>query len=165
MSAELTQHLGYEKHDPAGYNSGNSRNGASAKTVKGEFGEVVVDTPRDRNGSFEPQILPMHQTRFDGFDDEILSMYARGMTTREIQGHLQEMYSLEVEDLLSVRIRGLEPPRRCRHMNLNHARLPVPPHPHHQKCYPKRYPAHFHSRPSPCFQRSYCLGTIAPGYG
>ena len=100
MSAELTHHLGYEKHDPGGYNSGNSRNGTSSKTVKGEFGEVVVETPRDRNGSFEPQILPKHQTRFDGFDDKILSMYARGMTTREIQGHLQEMYGVEVSPTL-----------------------------------------------------------------
>src|ERR1041385_7429284 len=86
MGAELTDHLGYEKHDPVGYNSGNSRNGTSAKTVKGDFGEVVVETPRDRNGTFEPQILRKHQTRFDGFDRKILSMYARGMTTREIQG-------------------------------------------------------------------------------
>lgn len=100
MGAELTHHLGYEKHDPAGYNSGNSRNGTSPKTVKGEFGEVVVETPRDRNGSFEPQILPKHQTRFDGFDDKIISMYARGMTTREIQGHLQEMYGVEVSPVL-----------------------------------------------------------------
>src|ERR1700739_4372626 len=85
LKAELTQHLGYEKHDPAGHHSGNSRNGATAKTVKGEFGEITVETPRDRNSSFEPQILKKHQTRFDGFDDKILSMYARGMTTREIQ--------------------------------------------------------------------------------
>jgi putative transposase len=96
LGAELTQHLGYEKHDPAGYNSGNSRNGGSAKTVKGEFGEITVETPRDRNSSFEPQILKKHQTRFDGFDDKIVSMYARGMTAREIQGHLQEMYGVEV---------------------------------------------------------------------
>jgi putative transposase len=100
MNAELSHHLGYEKHDPAGYNSGNSRNGTSAKTVKGEFGEVVVETPRDRNGSFEPQILPKGQTRFDGFDDKIVSLYARGMTTREIQGHLQEMYGVEVSPAL-----------------------------------------------------------------
>lgn len=100
LNAELTHHLGYEKHDPAGHNSGNSRNGASSKTVKGEFGEVVVDTPRDRNGTFEPQILGKHQTRFEGFDDKILSLYARGMTTREIQGHLQEMYGVEVSPTL-----------------------------------------------------------------
>jgi putative transposase len=96
MSAELTHHLGYEKHSPAGYNSGNSRNGSSTKTLKGEQGEMAVEVPRDRNGSFEPQIIRKHQTRFDGFDDKILSMYARGMTTRDIQGHLQEMYGVEV---------------------------------------------------------------------
>ena len=96
MSAELTHHLGYEKHDPAGYGSGNSRNGSTPKTVKGDFGELPVETPRDRNGTFEPQILKKHQTRFEGFDEKILSMYARGMTTREIQGHLQEMYGVEV---------------------------------------------------------------------
>jgi len=100
MHAELTHHLGYEKHDPAGYNSGNSRNGPSPKTVKGEFGEIALETPRDRNGSFEPQIVPKHQTRFDGFDDKILSMYARGMTTREIQSHLQQMYGVEVSPTL-----------------------------------------------------------------
>lgn len=100
LNAELTHHLGYVKHDPAGHNSGNSRNGVTRKTVKGEFGEIVVDTPRDRNGSFEPQILGKHQTRFDGFDDKILSLYARGMTTREIQGHLQEMYGVEVSPTL-----------------------------------------------------------------
>jgi len=100
MGAELTGHLGYEKHDPVGYNSGNSRNGTSAKTVKGDFGEVVVETPRDRNGTFEPQILRKHQTRFDGFDRKILSMYARGMTTREIQGHLEQTYGVEVSPTL-----------------------------------------------------------------
>src|SRR3954452_6654912 len=100
MGAELTHHLGYEKHDPAGHNSGNSRNGSSSKTVKGEFGEMVIETPRDRNGTFEPQLLKKHQTRFDGFDDKILSMYARGMSTREIQGHLQEMYGIEVSPTL-----------------------------------------------------------------
>lgn len=100
MSAEMSAHLGYDKHDPAGHNSGNSRNGASAKTVKGEFGEMVVQTPRDRNATFEPQILKKHQTRFDGFDEKILSMYARGMSTREIQGHLEEMYRVEVSPAL-----------------------------------------------------------------
>jgi putative transposase len=100
MNAELSHHLGYEKHDPAGYNNGNSRNGTSPKTVKGEFGEVVLDTPRDRNATFEPQILPKYQTRFEGFDDKIVSMYARGMTTREIQSHLQEIYNVEVSPAL-----------------------------------------------------------------
>jgi putative transposase len=100
LNAELTNHLGYEKHDPAGHNSGNSRNGTSSKTVTGEFGEITVETPRDRNSSFEPRLLKKHQTRFDGFDDKILSMYARGMTTREIQGHLQEMYGVEISPAL-----------------------------------------------------------------
>lgn len=100
MSAELTSHLGYEKSDPAGHNSGNSRNGTTPKTLKGDFGEMRIETPRDRNGSFEPQIVKKHQTRFDGFDDKILSMYARGMTTREIQGHLTEMYGVEVSPTL-----------------------------------------------------------------
>src|SRR5436305_10404940 len=100
LGAELSEHLGYEKHDPAGYNTGNSRNGTTPKTVKGDFGEMVVETPRDRNGSFEPQILQKHQTRFDGFDEKILSLYARGMTTREIQGHLQQMYGVEVSPTL-----------------------------------------------------------------
>jgi putative transposase len=100
MDAELTHHLGYEKSDPAGYHSGNSRNGTTAKTLKGDFGELVIETPRDRNGSFEPQMVKKHQRRWDGFDDKILSMYARGMTTREIQGHLQEMYGVEVSPTL-----------------------------------------------------------------
>jgi putative transposase len=100
MHAELTHHLGYEKHAPGGKGSGNSRNGTSAKTLKGDFGEVEIEVPRDRKGSFEPKIVPRHQRRFSGFDDKILSMYARGMTTREIQGHLQEIYGVEVSPSL-----------------------------------------------------------------
>jgi putative transposase len=96
LQAELTSHLGYEKHDPAGNNSGNSRNGVTRKKVKGEFGEIELETPRDRKGTFEPQIVGRHQTRWTGFDDKILSMYSRGMSTREIQGHLEEMYQVEV---------------------------------------------------------------------
>jgi len=96
LNAELTHHLGYEKHDPAGYKSGNSRNGTSSKTVKGEFGELEIEVARDRAGTFEPRILPKHQTRFNGFDDKIISMYARGMSTREIEGHLHEIYGVEV---------------------------------------------------------------------
>jgi putative transposase len=100
MQAELTDHLGYEKHDPAGYNSGNSRNGKTTKKLKGEFGELEVETPRDRKGTFEPKIVAKGQTRFTGFDDKILSMYARGMTTREIQAHLEEIYGIEVSPTL-----------------------------------------------------------------
>jgi len=96
MRGELTEHLGYGKHDPAGHNSGNSRNGVTSKTLTGDFGEIELETPRDRNGEFEPQIVKKNQTRWTGFDDKILSMYARGMSTREIQGHLEEMYQVEV---------------------------------------------------------------------
>jgi putative transposase len=100
MQAEMTEHLGYEKHDPAGNNSGNSRNGATTKTLKGDFGEVALETPRDRNGSYEPRIIGKGQTRFTGFDDKIISMYVRGMSTREIQGHLEEIYQVEVSPTL-----------------------------------------------------------------
>lgn len=100
LAVELTEHLGYEKHDPVGYKSGNSRNGKSRKSLKGEFGEIELETPRDRNASFEPKIVAKGQTRFTGFDDKILSMYARGMTTREIQGHLEEIYGVEVSPTL-----------------------------------------------------------------
>jgi putative transposase len=96
LGAEMTHHLGYEKHAPAGQGSGNSRNGASSKTLKGDFGEIQIEVPRDRNGSFEPQIVAKHQRRFTGFDDKILSMYARGMSTRDIQAHLAEIYQVEV---------------------------------------------------------------------
>ena len=100
MEAELTHHLGYKKHDPAGRGSGNTRNGSSKKTLQGDFGKAEIEVPRDRNGSFQPQIVPPHERRFSGFDDKILSLYARGMTTREIQGHLQEIYGVEVSPSL-----------------------------------------------------------------
>jgi putative transposase len=100
MQAELTEHLGYEKHNSSGDNSGNSRNGKSQKTLKGDFGQLPIEVPRDRNSSFEPQIVPKGQTRFSGFDDKILSLYARGMTTREIQSHLEEIYKVEVSPAL-----------------------------------------------------------------
>ena len=100
LSAELSTHLGYEKHDTKGYNTGNSRNGTTPKTLKGEFGEVELEVPRDRNGSYTPQLLPKHQTRFDGFDDKIISLYARGMTTRDIQAQLQDLYGVEISPTL-----------------------------------------------------------------
>ena len=102
MESELTHHLGYEKNSPTGKNTGNSRNGKSAKTISGDFGEIPIEVPRDRNGEFNPQIVKKHQSRFDGFDDKIISMYARGMTTRDIQAHLQDIYGVEVSpDLIS----------------------------------------------------------------
>ena len=100
LQAELTDHLGFEKHDPAGHGSGNSRNGMSRKTLKGDFGELDLETPRDRQASFEPKIVAKGQKRFTGFDDKIISMYARGMSTREIQGHLEEIYNVEVSPTL-----------------------------------------------------------------
>src|SRR5438270_8743379 len=74
MNAELTHHLGYEKHEPEGRGSGNNRNGKSHKQVQGDFGSVEIAVPRDRNGSFAPKILPKHERRFAGFDDKVLSM-------------------------------------------------------------------------------------------
>ncbi len=94
MDAELTHHLGYEKSDPAGYHSWDSRNGTTPKTLKGDFGELVIETPRDRNGTFEPQMVKKHQTRWDGFDDKILSMLCArdehagdpGASARDVRG-------------------------------------------------------------------------------
>jgi len=102
LEAEITDHLGYEKHDPAGRGTGNSRNGRTKKTLKTERGEVDIEVPRDREGSFDPKIVAKRQTHFDGFDDAILSLYGRGMTVREIQGHLKSLYKTDVSpDLIS----------------------------------------------------------------
>lgn len=102
LGAELTHHLGYERGDPAGRGSGNSRNGHSAKTVLSEDGEFDLSIPRDRAGTFEPRLVPKGQTRLDGFDGKIISLHARGLTVREIQGHLQGLYGVEVSpDLIS----------------------------------------------------------------
>ena len=96
LDAEMTEHLGHDKNHPIQNSLGNARNGKSKKTLKGDFGELPIDIPRDRQGSFEPQLIPKHQTRWTGFDDKILSLYARGMTVREIQSHLEDMYGTEV---------------------------------------------------------------------
>jgi putative transposase len=100
LEAEMEVHLGHGKNDAVTNPAGNTRNGKSRKTLKGEFGELPIEIPRDRHGSFEPQIIPKHQTRWSGFDDKILSLYARGMTVREIQSHLEEMYGAEVSPSL-----------------------------------------------------------------
>jgi len=96
MSAAMDEHLGYAKHNPAGNNSGNSRNGKSSKTLITDNGDVHIDIPRDRNGEFEPQIVRKHQRHFEGFDDKIISMYGKGMTTRDIQGHIEDIYGVEI---------------------------------------------------------------------
>src|SRR5215470_12362278 len=102
LAEEMTGHLGYDKHDPAGRGSGNSRNGTSGKTVLTDVGAVDLAVPRDRNGSFEPQIVRKGQTRLEGFNDRIIALYARGMTVRDIRAHLREMYDVEVSpDLIS----------------------------------------------------------------
>ena len=102
LGAELTHPLGYEKGDGAGRGMANSRNGYSGKTLKTGTGELTIEVPWDRNSSFEPVLVPKRETHFDGFDEKIISMYARGMTVREIQGHLEELYGLAVSpDLIS----------------------------------------------------------------
>ena len=102
LQAELTDHLGYEPNAAEGQGTGNSRNGAGKKTLRTEQGNVTVEVPRDRNGTFEPKLVKKHQRSFKGFDDKILSMYARGMSVRDIQAHLAEIYGTEVSpDLIS----------------------------------------------------------------
>src|SRR5215475_12164131 len=102
LAEEMTGHLGYDKHDPAGRGSGNNRNGTTGKTVLTDIGAVDLAVPRDRNGSFEPQIVRKGQTRLDGFNERIIALYARGMTTRDIRAHLREMYDVDVSpDLIS----------------------------------------------------------------
>lgn len=80
--------------------TGNTRNGRSHKTLQGEFGELPIEIPRDRDDTFKPKLVPKHQTRWSGFHDKILSLYARGMTVRGIQAHLEEMYGVEVSPSL-----------------------------------------------------------------
>jgi len=96
LKAEQEDHLGYPKHDPDGHHSGNSRNGHGEKTLKSRHGTVKIKTPRDRNGTFEPQIIKKGQTRLTEFDDQILSFYARGMTTRDIVEAFEEVYGATV---------------------------------------------------------------------
>ena len=100
LETELDSHLGYPKHGRHGHASGTTRNGTSQKTRKGEQGQIEIEVPRDRQGSFEPQLVKKGQTRLEGFDEKILARYARGMTTRDIQAQLQELYGVEVSPTL-----------------------------------------------------------------
>jgi len=96
LQGELTHLLGYEKHSPEGHHSGNSRNGSSRKKIKTDESEIEIEVPRDRRGEFEPQLIPKHQRRWEGFDETILALYARGMSTRDIKGFLKEKYEVDV---------------------------------------------------------------------
>lgn len=96
LETEMADHLGYDRGDPAGSGTGNSRNGFTPKTVITTAGQTRIDVPRDRNGSFEPQLVPKRQRRLGATSDMILSLYARGMTTRDIKAHLAEVYGVEV---------------------------------------------------------------------
>src|ERR1700722_45333 len=102
LAEEMTGHLGYDKHDPAGRGSGNSRNGTTPKTLLTDVGAVDLAVPRDRNSSFEPRIVRKGQTRLEGFNERIIALYARGMTVRDIRAHPREMYDVDVSpDLIS----------------------------------------------------------------
>ena len=101
MKAELTHELGFEKNDKSSLKeNGNRRNGTSSKTIKSKHGEIELAIPRDRAAEFEPQIIKKHQRRFEEFDDLILSLYSRGLSTREIKAHIAEIYGVEVSPAL-----------------------------------------------------------------
>jgi transposase-like protein len=104
LGGEMTEHLGYEKHAPEGHGTGNSRNGKSRKTLKGDHGEVEIDIPRDREGTFEPQIVKKGQTRLTAMDDQILALYARGMSTRDIVATFKDLYDADVSPSLISRV-------------------------------------------------------------
>ena len=100
LEAELTDHLGYEPHEQKGYGTGNNRNGKGNKTVQSETGSIDIHVPRDRNGTFEPQLIKKRQRRLEGFDDKVLALYSRGLSTRDIQGQIEELYGVEVSPTL-----------------------------------------------------------------
>jgi putative transposase len=110
LESELTDHLGYEKHDPVGRNGGNSRNGARSKTVITEVGPVELDVPRDRDGTFEPRIVPKRARRLGGVDELVISLVAKGLTTGEVQAHFAEVYGTDVsrETISKITDRVLE---------------------------------------------------------
>lgn len=104
LKAEMDEHLGYEKHAADGFNGGNSRNGYSKKRVVTDDSEVEIDVPRDREGTFEPQVVHKGQRRLKGFDDKLIALYARGMSTRDIQATIKEMYDVDVEPSMLSRV-------------------------------------------------------------
>ena len=100
LEAELTEHLGYEKHSPLGKNTGNSRNGWTHKSLKNDNGEIDITIPRDRNGEFDPVIVKKYEKTIGPIEDKIISMYAKGMTTRDIQTHITELYGIDISPTL-----------------------------------------------------------------
>ena len=104
LNAELTEHLGYEKHQNSPEGTQNARNGTLKKKLKGSHGEIVIESPRDREGSFEPQLLPKHQSRLTQMDDQILTLYAKGLSTREIVDTFKEMYDADVSATLVSKV-------------------------------------------------------------
>jgi putative transposase len=96
LELEMEEHLGYPKHDAEGRGSGNSRNGVTSKTVRGDFGQVEIETPRDRNSSFDPKIVAKRQSSVGNFQEAVVSLYARGLTTREIEQHVKDIYGVEI---------------------------------------------------------------------
>jgi len=104
LNTEMDEHLGYEKHSTSGRNTGNSRNGKSSKRLKGDFGEMTIETPRDRNSTFQPKLIKKNQTRITDFDSQILALYAKGMTTRDIADTFKEMYDADVSHTLISKV-------------------------------------------------------------
>lgn len=104
LEVEMTDHLGYEHGDPVGHGSGNNRNGTSSKTVLTDAGAIPVKVPRDRNGEFEPALVPKHARRIEGFNDIVLSLVSRGMTTRDVRSHLADAYKVDVSPELISKI-------------------------------------------------------------
>ena len=104
LEGEMDEHLGYEKHSIVGNNSGNSRNGYGRKTIKSELGETEIRVPRDRNGEFEPQLIEKRQTRTEDLENRVLAMYSKGMTTRDIEDHLRDIYGVEASASMISRI-------------------------------------------------------------
>ena len=100
LQAELTDHLGYEPYAPEGHGADNCRNGKGSKTLQSDSGPIQIEVPRDRDSSFEPKFVKKRQRRLEGFDDKVLSLYARGLSTRDIQGQLEELYGVEVSPAL-----------------------------------------------------------------
>ncbi|MCP6429020.1 transposase, partial [Klebsiella pneumoniae] len=104
LEAEMDEHLGYQKHDLSGNNSGNSRNGYGKKTLQTELGETELRVPRDRNGTFAPQVVEKRQTKSEDLEGRIIAMYAKGMSNRDIEDHLRDIYGVEASASLISRI-------------------------------------------------------------